>query len=117
MRTKTALPLALGVAAGVTGIGYASVVERNAFRLRRFEVPVLDPGSDPLRVLHLSDTHLTPGRKKLREWVAGLAELRPDLVINTGDNIASQDAVPAMLEALEPLLALPGAFVLGSNDY
>jgi uncharacterized protein len=119
MRTKTALPLALGlgVAAGVGGLGYAAVVERNAFRLRRFEVPVLDPGEEPLRVLHLSDTHLTPGRKRLREWIAGLAELRPDLVINTGDNLASADAVPAMLEALGPLLALPGAFVMGSNDY
>ena len=119
MRTKTLLPLTLGLglAAGVSGLGYASVVERNAFRLRRFEVPVLDAGAEPLRVLHLSDAHLTPGRKKLREWIAGLAELRPDLVINTGDNLASPDAVPFMLEALEPLLALPGAFVLGSNDY
>jgi predicted MPP superfamily phosphohydrolase len=68
-------------------------------------------------VLQISDTHLTPGRRRLREWVAGLAELRPDLVLNTGDNLAAMDAVPAMLEALEPLLALPGAFVLGSNDY
>jgi uncharacterized protein len=119
MRTKTALPVALGIglAAGAGGIGYASVIERNAFRLRRFEVPVLDPGQEPLRVLQISDTHLTPGRRKLRDWIAGLAELRPDLVINTGDNLAAHDAVPSMLEALEPLLALPGAFVMGSNDY
>ncbi len=119
MRTKTALPvtLAAGLAVGVAGVAYASIIERNAFRLRRYEVPVLDPGSEPLRVLHISDTHLTPGRKRLREWIAGLAELRPDLVINTGDNIAATDAVPFMLEALEPLLALPGAFVFGSNDY
>jgi predicted MPP superfamily phosphohydrolase len=119
MRTKTALPLGLGLAlaTGVGGLGYASVVERNAFRLRRFEVPVLAPDAEPLRVLHLSDTHLTPGRRRLRDWVAGLAELRPDLVVNTGDNLAAHDAVPAMLEALEPLLSLPGAFVLGSNDY
>jgi uncharacterized protein len=119
MRTKTALPLALGLgmASGVSALGYASVIERNAFQLRRFEVPVLEPGSEPLRILQISDTHLTPGRKRLRDWVAGLAELRPDLVINTGDNIAAHDAVPAMIEALAPLLALPGAFVFGSNDY
>src|SRR4051794_30378506 len=119
MRTKTTLPLTLaaGLAAGLAGVGYASIFERNAFRLRRYEVPVLDPGSEPLRVLQISDAHLTPGRQRLREWIAGLAELRPDLVINTGDNIAAYDAVPFMLEALEPLLALPGAFVFGSNDY
>lgn len=119
MRTSTALRLSAGVglASGVAGLGYASVIERNAFTLRRYEVPVLDPGSEPLRVLQISDTHLTPGRRRLREWIKGLAELRPDLVINTGDNIAALDAVPVMLEALEPLLALPGAFVFGSNDY
>lgn len=46
-----------------------------------------------------------------------LADLEPDLVINTGDNLAAVDAVPAALDAFAPLLAIPGAFVLGSNDY
>jgi predicted MPP superfamily phosphohydrolase len=49
--------------------------------------------------------------------VAALADLQPDLVVNTGDNLAHQRAVPAVLRALDPLLALPGVFVFGSNDY
>jgi uncharacterized protein len=40
-----------------------------------------------------------------------------DLVVVTGDNIAHPEAVPALEMAYEPLLALPGVFVFGSNDY
>jgi predicted MPP superfamily phosphohydrolase len=68
-------------------------------------------------VLHLSDLHMVPGQRAKASWVAGLATLQPDLVIDTGDNLAHTGAVPAVLDALRPLTALPGAFVLGSNDY
>jgi predicted MPP superfamily phosphohydrolase len=116
MRRALAVPAALGAAATAT-VGYASVVERNFFRLRRYRVPVLPAGARPLRLLHISDAHLTPGRERLRRWIASLATLEPDLVINTGDNLAAHDAVPAMADALAPLLRFPGAFVMGSNDY
>ncbi len=107
-----------GVAAvGVGCLAWAAGYEVRAFRLRRVDVPVLAPGSAPLRVLHLSDLHLTPRRRETVDWVRGLAALEPDLVVDTGDNLAHADAVPTTLEALEPLLHLPGAFVLGSNDY
>jgi predicted MPP superfamily phosphohydrolase len=109
---------ALGVAAaGVATAGYAVLVERNRWTLRRVEVPVLPPGSAPLRVLHLSDIHMTAGQRGKQEWLRGLAELRPDLVVNTGDSLAGHDAVPPTVAALGPLLGRPGAFVLGGNDY
>ncbi len=102
--------------AGAAGIGYASVVERNWFALRRYEVPVLPAGSPPLRVLHISDVHLTPGRHLLMSWMRTLDGLEPDLVVNTGDSIAHPQAVGPFLAALGPLLDRPGAFVFGSND-
>src|SRR5699024_1150724 len=43
--------------------------------------------------------------------------LQPDLVINTGDNMAHRNSLPAALQALGPLLDFPGAFVMGSNDF
>jgi predicted MPP superfamily phosphohydrolase len=85
--------------------------------LRRVDVQVLSPGEAPLRLLHVSDLHLTPGQHRKIAWVRSLAALEPDLVVDTGDNLAHVDAVPGALEALAPLLELPGAFVLGSNDY
>ncbi|MGY1639520.1 metallophosphoesterase [Geodermatophilus sp. SYSU D00703] len=109
--------LASLAASGAAGLAYASLYERNRWTLRRFDVPVLAPGSAPLRVLHLSDLHMTAPQRSKQEWVASLAALEPDLVIDTGDNLAGFDAVPGTLRALEPLLDRPGAFVLGSNDY
>src|SRR4249919_1626636 len=102
---------------GAAGLGYASLIERNAFALRRFEVPVLPAGAKPLRILQISDLHLVPRQRRKIEWVRGLAALEPDLVVNTGDNLADLEAVPAAVRAMEPLLELPGVFVLGSNDY
>jgi uncharacterized protein len=104
--------LALG--AGVTA--YAGW-EARAYTLRSVELPVLPAGTEPLRVLHLSDLHLTPRQSGKREWLRSLGDLEPDLVVNTGDNIAHPDSVPALVEALGPLLDVPGVFVLGSNDY
>ena len=110
------VPLA-AVAAGASVTAYASLYERTRWTLRRFDVPVLAPGSTPLTVLHLSDLHMTAGQRSKQEWIAGLAELEPDLVVDTGDNLAGFDAVPGTLKALDPLLDRPGAFVMASNDY
>jgi predicted MPP superfamily phosphohydrolase len=108
--------LSLTVAASGAALGYASVVERNWFVLRRAEIPVLPPDATPLRVLHVSDLHLTPGRHRLMSWIRSLDALDPDLVVNTGDSIASALAIPYVLESFGPLLDRPGIFVYGSND-
>jgi predicted MPP superfamily phosphohydrolase len=105
-----------GAAAGAAVTAYA-VWEARAFTLRSVTMPVLPAGTSPLRALHLSDLHVTPGQSRKREWLRSLADLQPDLVVNTGDNLAHLDALPAVLESLGPLLDVPGVFVLGSNDY
>jgi len=110
--------LAAGIlGSGLATAGYAVLVERRSYTLRRFDVPVLAAGAEPLRLLHLSDIHMTVGQRGKQAWLRSLAGLEPDLVINTGDNLAGADAVPATIDALGPLLERPGAFVLGSNDY
>jgi predicted MPP superfamily phosphohydrolase len=105
------------LALGAAGVAYGAGIERRSPRLRRVEVPVLSAGSSPLRLLHISDAHLIPRQSWKREWIAGLAALEPDLVINTGDNIAALDAVPPFLDSIDDLLKRPGAFVFGSNDF
>jgi uncharacterized protein len=107
---------AVGAAASTVGL-LGAYAESRAYLLRRFTLPVLPVGARSLRVLHLSDLHLTPTTRRERDWVQGLAALEPDLVVNTGDNLAHVDAVPVALGALGGLLDRPGVFVLGSNDY
>ena len=108
--------LASLVGSGLALTAYA-VRETRAFTLREVTMPVLPAGQRPLRLLHLSDLHLTPAQKRKQAWMSELSSLAPDLVVNTGDNLAHRDAVPALCEALGPLLEVPGVFVFGSNDY
>jgi predicted MPP superfamily phosphohydrolase len=114
MRAQTLLKATALV--GAAGIGYASVIERNWFALRRLEIPALGAGAAPLRILHISDVHLTPARHRLMSWLRTLDALEPDLVVNTGDSIAHPEAVGPLLTSLGPLLQRPGVFVFGSND-
>lgn len=107
---------ALAAALGAAGLGYAWA-EARWFTVRHLALPVLPPGSSELRVLHMSDLHLTPYQQRKRTWIASLAALEPDLVVNTGDNLAHPESVPVLLDALGSLTSCPGVFVLGSNDY
>ncbi len=118
MRKRSFIALAAGVAAaGSATFAYASLIERNLFTLRRFDVPVLEPDAEPLRILHLSDLHMMPDQRRKQDWVASLGGTDPDLVVVTGDNLSDAEAVPGVLRALDPFLSVPGAFVFGSNDY
>jgi predicted MPP superfamily phosphohydrolase len=115
--SRTAAKVLGGLAAtGAAGVGYAWW-EARWFTLRRVTVPTLPPGSPDLRVLHVTDLHLTPYQHRKRDWIASLASLEPDLVVDTGDNLAHPEAVEPLVESLGALLDVPGVFVLGSNDY
>lgn len=118
MRPARALALTAiaGVGAAAAGLGYG-LAEANAFTVRRVNVPLLPAGARGIRVLHLSDIHLMPYQKAKLRFVSRLAGLEPDLVVNTGDNIASPESIEPLLAALGRLLDVPGVFVFGSNDY
>lgn len=103
-------------AAGGVAAGYG-LLERNRFQVRHESVAVLPPGIPDIRVLHLSDIHMVPGQEIKRRWLHSLADLEPDLVVNTGDNLSHRSAVGPLLEALGPLMRFPGVYVPGSNCY
>lgn len=102
---------------GLASLAYGTLVEINAFRLRRVTAAVLPAGAAAIRVLHVSDLHLGPRDRRRQVWVSQLAALEPDLVVNTGDNLASRRAVPYVTRSLGRLLQRPGVYVWGSNDY
>ncbi|MBI2242711.1 MAG: metallophosphoesterase [Nocardioides sp.] len=117
--TALGLIRSLSLAGSLLGGGLTAyaLAEARAYTLRRVTVPVLPPGSPDLRVLHLSDIHMTPGQTRKQAWLRGLADLDPDLVVNTGDNLSHHASVPVVLDSLGRLVDVPGVFVLGSNDY
>ncbi|SNS65459.1 Predicted phosphohydrolase, MPP superfamily [Micrococcales bacterium KH10] len=103
-------------AAGAATAAWAAF-EAHRYTLREVAVPLLPTGAEPVRVLHISDIHLIPGQVDKIAWLRDLSTVMPDVVVNTGDNFGHRDALYPLLHALEPLLDVPGAFVLGSNDY
>ncbi|MFC0583027.1 metallophosphoesterase [Micrococcoides hystricis] len=125
--TTTVKTAGAGLLAGVAAAGASLLVRatyehgralaERGFTVRHETFPVLSPGAEPIKVLHLGDIHLTPGQHHKLAWLKALAALEPDVVINTGDNLGHPEVNAELLDVLEPLLAVPGVFVPGSNDY
>lgn len=108
--------LGVGLGAGVAAWSLAEAALMQRVRRGVMQLPG-DPEQD-FSVLHISDLHLLARQHAKRRFIAQLAQSeRPDLVIVTGDLIASESALDALLNDLDPLLDLPGVFVFGSNDY
>lgn len=102
-------------------VAYGSLIETRWFRLRREVLPgALRPSTPgPLRVLHVSDLHLSRPRPALERFVRDLASVDADLVVSTGDLLGDAGAEDRAASLLATLTAdgTPGVGVLGSNDY
>jgi predicted MPP superfamily phosphohydrolase len=92
-------------------------VERTRFTVRHEVLPILDPGSRSLTILHLSDLHMAPWQRAKQNFVRSLARYEPDLIVDTGDNLGHLDGLDGVRRAFEPFHGVPGVFVHGSNDY
>ena len=114
-------PVLGGLAAAGLGVAAWAHSELTKFELKEYTLPLLEPSTlreeSEFRILHVSDLHMIPGQRAKIEWVSGLDALDPHLVINTGDNLSDERAVPEVLRALGPLLSRPGMFCFGTNDY
>ena len=119
-KTRTSPAAAIALAIGAVGAGalvWGTLVERTRWTLRQAEVPVLPSGAAPVRILHLSDLHMAPWQRDKQEWVRSLAQLEPDLIVDTGDNLGHERGIDGIRRAFEPFHGVPGVFVNGSNDY
>lgn len=95
-------------------IVWATLIERFWFAIRSESLAILPKGSKSITILHISDIHMAPWQKRKQRWLARLP-VKPDLVINTGDNLGHRDAIDPVLFALDKFKT-PGVFVNGSND-
>ena len=111
--TKTVV--GLGVA-GVGVLGWASLIERNAFVLQALRGTGAAAGGGAAAGVHLSDIHLLPRQNRKAEWLRRLESLDPDFIVNTGDNSPATMPCPPCstpLGAAGPA----GRLRVGSNDY
>ena len=94
-------------AAGLATTAYA-IWEARQYTLRQVQVPVLPAGAEPVALLHISDLHLAARDTDRAAWVAGLADLSPDVVVATGDFLSAPEDLSLLRTGLGPLLSTPG---------
>jgi hypothetical protein len=113
----------LAMASPFVALGYGALVQRTDFRVRELDVPLpgLPAGLDGLRVLHLSDIHLSAflTERELARAIDAARELRPHLAVVTGDLITSAgDPLDACIRQLGRLRADAGVFgCLGNHEH
>lgn len=122
-----ALGLALLLALGLAGLGYANILADPMIRRAVLPVPDWPAGAAPIRVALISDLHvqgpdMPPAR--IARLVAEVNATQPDLVLLAGDfvgdrQIATRDYSDAEIAApLRGLRASLGAYaVLGNHDH
>ncbi len=104
----------------------ATRIEASSVQLRRIEMKKEDfriPFKKPLRVLHISDTHLVNGAavKRLHKALDLALPHSPDIAVITGDFGVMRDENPNRLIAVTYLQllsqAMPTFACLGNHDY
>jgi hypothetical protein len=110
------------MAAPFVVMGYGAMVERLDFRVRELDVPLpgLPPDLDGLRILQLSDIHLSAflPESELARVIDMALELRPHVAVVTGDLISSRgDPLDACIRQLARVKSDAGTFgCLGNHE-
>lgn len=114
---------ASGIAAGLAGVGYSTLIEPGRLSLERVitRLPGLPTALEGLRIAVLSDFHLHPFTKieHIQDAVRLANGLRPDLIVLLGDYVdATVDAIYEIAPELSRLNSRLGIFgILGNHDH
>jgi predicted MPP superfamily phosphohydrolase len=120
---------ALGVAGNallcspIAAISYGSLIQRTGFEVREIDMPMsgLSADLDGLRILQISDIHLSPflSEKELARVVDATLSLHPHIAFITGDLISSRrDPLDACICQLARVKAEAGVFgCLGNHEH
>lgn len=82
---------------------------------RELWYPGLAPALAGLRIAHLSDLHLPGNRRAARRARELIVQMRPDLVLMSGDMVESADALPVLTEVAQGLTGRIATFAIHGN--
>ena len=103
-------------------VGYGALIQRTDFRVREVDIPLagLSPDLEGLRILQLSDIHLSAflSEAEFARVVDAALELRPQLAVITGDLISGHgDPLDACIRQLARVKADAGVFgCMGNHE-
>jgi predicted MPP superfamily phosphohydrolase len=101
-------------------MGYGALVQRTDFRVREVDIPLagLPQDLDGLRILHLSDIHLSAflSEKELERVIDASNELRANVAVMTGDLISGHsDPLDACIRQLSRVKSDTGLLACMGN--
>lgn len=110
----------MAAVAPFAALSYGALIERLDFRVREIDVPIpgLADGLEGLRLLHLSDIHLSAflSERDLVRVIDAANELRPHLACVTGDLISQRgDPIDACIRQIARLKADAGILACMGN--
>lgn len=111
--------LAFYTIAAVLGlVGYCAAAARRLI-IEGLVVPAPDARKlDGLRILHISDTHVSSETDWVLDMVGSLAEIEVDLIVVTGDVISNAKGLRAAAAAIGSLRSGLGTYVVpGNHDH
>jgi predicted MPP superfamily phosphohydrolase len=108
------------MAAPFAAVGYGAFIQRTDFRVREVDIPLagLPPDLDGLRILQLSDIHLSAflSETEFARVIDAARSLHPQLAVVTGDLISGHsDPLDACIRQLARVKADAGVFACMGN--
>ena len=108
------------MAAPFAAVGYGAFIQRTDFRVREVDIPLagLPPDLDGLRILQLSDIHLSAflSEAEFARAIDAALHLHPHLAVVTGDLISGHsDPLDACIRQLARVKADAGVFACMGN--
>ncbi len=99
---------------------WGSAFELDQLRVTEVEVcsPRVPKDFEGYRIVQFSDLHINPARpKRYERLVEKISELRPDLIVNTGDivSLSERELTPEIAEILSHLSAPDGVWSIWGN--
>lgn len=97
-------------------LGYGLLIEPHWVDVTRWQRQV-GLGGKSLKIAQLSDLHISKIGKTEQQTLRNLKELKPDLILMTGDVIDQKDSLPALDAYLKQLPPAIKVAILGNWEY
>jgi len=104
--------LAIG---GLACIGYARFIEPTWIDVSMMTIPTPKLKEASIRIVQISDLHCDTKPRNEERLVAIVDDLKPDIVVATGDYLNDASALPLLKDTLSKIHAPLGAFAITGN--
>jgi hypothetical protein len=113
--SKPAIVLHILAAAGFACLGYARFIEPTWIEVSMITIPTPKLKEASIRIVQISDLHCDTKPRNEPRLASIVNDLKPDIVVATGDYLNDASALPRLKDTLSQIKAPLGAFAVTGN--